>query len=133
MQDVALTINGFSYDFGAVPLGDQISAGGQYGLDEVRHGSLNYAGFDSFLSTLPTGAPNFAGPSPLASYGIHIMPGANQINDIGWASLAVRGHPYETVINFAVPTPEIGSGIVGLLMLAGVSLTALARHRRGQK
>ncbi len=132
VQDVALTINGFTYDFGAVPPGDQVSAGGQYGID--AHGNLVYASFSSLLSTLPTGAPNFAGPSLLASYEIHtLMPPYQPVEDFGHAILAVRGHPWETVVNFAVPNPELGSGIVGLLMLASVSLSVLARHRRGQK
>ncbi len=113
--DVALTIHGFTYNMGAVPPGDQIGIRSQYGLNAF--GNLSYAGFHSELSTLPVGAPNFAGPSFLASYDIDIRQVFPPITNIGQATLAVRGHPYETVVDFAVPNPELGSGIVGLLTI----------------
>ncbi len=124
--DVALTIHGFTYDMGAVPPGDQIGIRSQYGLD--AGGNLAYASFHSFLSTLPVGAPNFAGPSFLASYDIDILPGFRPITDIGQATLAVRGHPYETVVNFSVPAPELGSGIVGLLIIGLVAAAITCRE-----
>ncbi len=130
VQDVTLTINGFTYDFAVVPPGDQISAHGQYGVD--THGNLNYASFSSFLSTPPIGAPNFAGPTLLADYFIRILPGADPTN-IGQATLAVRGHPYETVVNFAIPNPELGSGIVGLLTLALIIGAIVPRQWRQQR
>ncbi len=131
VQDVILTINGFTYDMAAVPLGDQISASGQYGVD--THGNLNYATFSSMLSTPPIGAPNFAGPTLLADYSIRILPGLADPTNIGQATLAIRGHPYETTINFAIPNPELGSGIVGLLTLALIIGAVAPRQWRRQR
>ncbi len=122
----ALTINGHSYDMAAVPPGEQIETEGgpQYGLDGQGH--LAFASFNSALSTLPVGAPNFAGPDGRDSYRIEIRPDYRPISNIGQATLQVYGHTWETVVNFAVPAPELGSGIVGLLMLGFLAAVIVA-------
>ncbi len=122
--DVALTIHGFTYNMGAVPPGDQIGIRSQYGIDAF--GNLSYASFHSFLSTLPVGAPNFAGSAPLASYDIDIL--SRPLTNIGQATLEISGHPYMTVVNFSVPAPELGCGMVGLLTIV-LLMTGLGLHR----